>query len=237
MSTRRTYWHLEALQRAPTEYEIATTGLLYHPDRGFEVETPASEWYRKYQKGSPLALADPDRFRDPRETTYPKYTAIQSERELAVDGLLDSIDTTGYDRTLSAAWVRTLSRLLPPLRYPGHALQMAAAYVGQMAPGSRIAIAALFQAADEMRRIQRAAYRMRQVQETHPQFGHDAKSLWQEDPLWQPLRELVERLLVAYDWGEAFVALNLVVKPMLDELFMTHAGAFAERSGDRKSVV
>src|SRR5439155_24815386 len=69
MSTRRTDWHLEALQRAPSEYGIAATGLLYHPARGFEVETPASEWYRKYQKGSPLSIADPDRFRDPRETT------------------------------------------------------------------------------------------------------------------------------------------------------------------------
>jgi len=34
-----------------------------------------------------------------------------------------------------------------------------------------------------------------------------AKSLWENDPLWQPLRQFVERLLVTYDWGEAFVAL------------------------------
>ena len=232
MRTRHTYWHLEPLQRKPTEYEIVTTGLLYHPSRGFEVDSPVAEWYRKHQKGSPFFLADADRFSDPRETTYTKYASIQKDKEIYVDGLLESIDRTGSDRTLSPAWIRTLSRTLSPLRFPAHGLQMIAAYVGQMAPGSRIAVAALFQAADEMRRIQRLAYRIRQLEETHPGFGRDGKALWQEDPIWQPMRECIEKMLVAYDWGEAFVALNLVLKPMFDDLFLVHFGAHAERNGD-----
>jgi toluene monooxygenase system protein E len=32
------------------------------------------------------------------------------------------------------------------------------------------------------------------------------------------MREAVEKLLVAYDWGEAFTALNLAVKPAFDLL-------------------
>jgi len=230
--TRNTYWHLEPLQRKPTEYEIVTTGLLYHPSKGFEVESPIAEWYRKYQKGSSFVLADPDRFRDPRETTYTKYASIQKDKEIYVDGLLESIDRAGSDKGLAPTCLRTLSRVLSPLRFPVHGLQMVSAYVGQMAPGSRIAIAALFQAADEMRRIQRLAYRVRQLEETHSGFGRDGKALWQEDPLWQPMRECIEKLLIAYDWGEAFVALNLVLKPMFDDLFLVHVGALAERSGD-----
>jgi hypothetical protein len=229
---RRTYWHLESLNRRPTEYEIVTTKLLYYPDRGFEVEVPASEWYARHQTGSPLVLSDADRFHDPRETTYPKYTALQKDREIYVDGLLQSIEDTHHDRDLPPAWIRLLPRILSPLRFPVHALQMAAAYVGQMAPGSRIAIAALFQAADEIRYIQRLAYRMRQLQETYPGFGDDGRSLWQEDPIWQPARELVENLLVTYDWGEAFVALNMAVKPVFDDFFLLHFGALASRSGD-----
>jgi toluene monooxygenase system protein E len=228
----KTYWHLEALKRRPTEYEIVSTALHYYQGRGFEVETPVAEWYRRYQKGSAFVVPDPDRFRDPRETTYTKYTAIQRDKEVYVDGLLESIETTKYDQTLTPEWVHRLSLLLPPLRFPVHGLQMAAAYVGQMAPGSRITMAALFQSADEMRRIQRIAYRMRQLEDTHPRFGHDSRALWQEDPLWQPMRELIERLLVAYDWGESFAALNLVLKPLLDELFLVHLGSLATRAGD-----
>jgi len=47
-----------------------------------------------------------------------------------------------------------------------------------------------------------------------------AKLFWEQDPRWQPLRQFVERLLVTYDWGGAFVALNLVLKPMIDDLFL-----------------
>jgi toluene monooxygenase system protein E len=46
------------------------------------------------------------------------------------------------------------------------------------------------------------------------------------------MRELIERLLVAYDWGESFAALNLVLKPLLDELFLVHLGSLATRAGD-----
>jgi len=48
----------------------------------------------------------------------------------------------------------------------------------------------------------------------------------------KPLRRFVEQLLITYDWEEAFVALNLVLKPMIDELFMKHAGDLALGQND-----
>jgi toluene monooxygenase system protein E len=229
---QRTYWHLEALGRRPTDYEIATSRLLYYVGRGFEVTLPAGAWYQKHQVESPLRAADWEAFADPRETTYRKYVELQKKKELFVDGLFQSMEDTGYDRTLSAAWLTTLSRLAGPLRYAVHGLQMAACYVGQMAPSGRIVVAALFQAADEMRRVQRLAYRTRALQATSTDFGADARERWQSDPLWQPLREVVEQLLVTYDWGEAFAALNLAVKPAFDDVFMVRLGTLAQSRGD-----
>jgi toluene monooxygenase system protein E len=104
---------------------------------------------------------------------------------------------------------------------------MIAAYVAQMAPGGRIVVAAAFQAADEARRVERLAYRVRQLQLAFPGFAADSKSLWEQDSHWQPLRQFVERLLVTYDWGEAFVALNLVLKPMIDDLFLKRTSDLA----------
>jgi toluene monooxygenase system protein E len=109
---------------------------------------------------------------------------------------------------------------------------MVAAYIGQMGPSGRLTLVGMFQAADEIRRIQRLAYRMRQLQLSQAGFGADSQALWQYEPLWQPLREVVEKLLVTYDWGEAFAALNLVVKPLLDGLFMVHFGRLARQEGD-----
>jgi toluene monooxygenase system protein E len=173
-----------------------------------------------------------EKFRDPRETTYTKYTDLQREKEIFVDGILDEIETTGYDAHLRPAWLHILPRVVAPFRYPGHGFQMIASYIGQMAPSGRITIAAALQSADEMRRIQRIAYRIRQLQIIYPGFAADSRTLWQTDSLWQPLREVVEKLLIAYDWSESFVGLNLVLKPLVDELFMKYLSDVALRQDD-----
>ena len=38
---------------------------------------------------------------------------------------------------------------------------------------------------------------------------------WENAAAFQPLRELIERALVTYDWGEAFVVTNSVIKPRI----------------------
>jgi len=144
-----------------------------------------------------------------------------------VDGILDEIDLTGYDAHLRPAWLHLFPRVVAPFRYPGHGFQMIASYFGQMAPSGRITITAALQSADEMRRIQRIAYRIRQLQQIYPGFAADSRTLWETDSLWQPLREVVEKLLIAYDWAESFVGLNLVLKPLVDELFMKYLSEVA----------
>jgi toluene monooxygenase system protein E len=232
MTKQRTYWHLTDLKRRPTDYDIATSRLLYYPDRGFEVTTPFSAWHERFGKGSALAIADWERFRDPRETTYTKYTELQKTKETFVDELLRAGDETGYDLRLDPRWVDVLDRTIAPLRYPIHGLQMVAGYIGHMAPSGRIVVTCLCQTADEMRRIQRFAYRMRQLQEIRPELGKTSRSAWEGQPLWQPLRRAVEQLLVTYDWGESLAALNLCLKPAFDRLFMVRFADLARAAGD-----
>jgi toluene monooxygenase system protein E len=226
--TRKTYWHLGDGRRLPSDYEIATSRLLYHPGRGgFAVELPTSEFYARYQRGSRLVGDRWDELVDPRATTYTKYVELARERESYVGRLLASIEGSDYDRELADDWVATLAQTLSPLRFLGHGLQMAAAYVGQMAPAGRIAVVALFQCGDEIRRIQRIAYRLALLARRRPQIDAEGRALWQSDPRWQPLRRALETLLVTYDWGEALIALNVCLKPTVDDLFL---GALAERA-------
>jgi toluene monooxygenase system protein E len=237
MAPQKTYWHLLQQRRMPTEYEIVTSKLLSYTGEGFtgkrfELDVPLLDWYKRFQQDSPLTCASWDNFRDPRETTYTKYTDIQRDKEIFVDGILEEIETSGYDRQISPRWLEVLSRVLAPLRYPGHGIQMVGSYIGQMAPSGRIVITAALQSADEMRRVQRIAYRVRQLQELYPGFATDSKARWETDPLWQPLRIAIEKLLVCYDWAESFVGLNLVLKPLVDEIFMNHFSDLALREGD-----
>jgi hypothetical protein len=237
-ATGTTYWHLAGIAaggRAPSDYEIASSRLHYYVGRGFEVTLPMGDWYRRFQSGSPLSCDDWDRFADPRETTYTAYVALQQAKEARIDELFAAmqiqLEEQG-DRHPTAAWLDVLDRVLGPMRYLGHGLQMLSAYVGQMAPGSRITIAAALQTADELRRIDRLAYRAAQLRLAHPGFGATAKARWQSDPAWQPARRLIETLLTTYDWGEAFVALNLCVKPVLDGFLMIDVGEMGAGAGD-----
>ena len=63
-------------------------------------------------------------------------------------------------------------------------------------------------------------------------FGVNERRLWEEDPAWQGFRELMEKALIAWDWGEAFAAVNLVAKPAIEETLLGTLGAAARAEGD-----
>jgi toluene monooxygenase system protein E len=216
----------------PTDYELTSTRLLWYPERGFEVSVPLAGWYRSHQRGSALQAADWERFVDPRQTTYSGYVAQQRDREAFADGVLRTIEDRRYDASLPRDWAGALERLLPVARFPGHAMQMLAAYVGQMAPCGRIVIACAFQAADELRRVQRLTERMVQLRRTLPGFGEAARADWENHAAWQPLREVIERAMVAWDWGEAFVALALCIAPLFDDALLIQLARVARGRGD-----
>jgi toluene monooxygenase system protein E len=234
---RKTYTRLATGRRIPTEYELMSTDLHYNHPRRFELPAgnPVVDWYYRNREGSALQARGWDQFADPRRTTYRIYTQLQDGREDVVDGLLREVDDTAYDTNLDDEWVRFLYRWYSPLRFPVHGLQMLAAYVAQMAPSSRITNCASFQTGDEMRRVQRIAYRT--VQLAGPAFDAEAaarqRAAWEEASAFQPLRELIERALVAYDWGESFIVTNAVIKPRIDRLVNQDiAGTLATANGD-----
>jgi toluene monooxygenase system protein E len=226
----KTYWHLLSARRMPSQYEVMSSKLLYHPKQGVAVRTPVSEFHARHR--SRFNVPEWDAFRDPAETTYGSYVSARRDREVFVQQLLQSIDGSDYDARLERRWLSLLDRVMAPLRYPCHGLQMLAAYVAQGAPASCIAIAAAFQGADEIRRISWLAYRTKQLALVHSGFGEQAKHDWQHNPALQPLREVIERMLVSYDWDEAFVALDLVLKPLFDEFFGLHLAGLARMHGD-----
>ncbi len=237
----KTWSLLGDVKRKPSPYEAVTAKFHYHFRRDpapFEMdpETPINKWYLRNREGSPLMVEDWEQFRDPYKLTYKEYVAIQRDRETFVDGLIDAAEASHAVQRLSPRWVAALGDILVPLRFPLHALQMTALYVGQMAPSSFITNCAYFQASDELRRIQRIAYWTKVLANAH---GDElaqtatARGPWESAPQWQPLRRVVEEMLIAYDWGESFTALNLAVKPMLDALINEQLAALAAANSDQ----
>ncbi len=234
----KTWSHLAGHRRRPSEYEIVSTDLLWSTDDAMpwalSPDIDMNKWYLKYRNGSPLGHEDWDAFRDPDALIYRSYNVEQDNREAYVDGLLEDYAANGHDASLDPAWVAALAKLYTPARYPLHAFQMGSAYLVQIVPASTIENCAMFQAADQLRWVSRIAYRTRELANAHPDtgFAKRERGFWEEDPCWQGFRELLERALVAYDWAEHFVALNLVAKPAFDEAFVRGLGRCARRNGD-----
>ena len=44
------------------------------------------------------------------------------------------------------------------------------------------------------------------------------RTQWLNDPMFQPMREYLERVCVLRDWGEVVVATNLVLEPLLQRV-------------------
>lgn len=228
----KTYSHLAGERRIPSEYEIVSTGLLYYPEKGFEVTLPTSSWYDEHQRRGRLRMGQWDKFQDPRATTYPLYTALQTQHETHLEGVLRSWEAADHDPALRAEWSDSFVRLVAPLRFVFHGFQMIAAYVGQMAPSGRIVMAALFQAADELRRVHGIAHHLGGIRRAQGWVEDQSRVAWQTGSVWQPLRRAVETAFVAYDWGEALVALNLCLGPLVEELFVIELGRLARARRD-----
>jgi toluene monooxygenase system protein E len=216
----------------PSEYEIVTSGLLYYRTRPFEVVTPGGAWLERHQLTALSFGIDWETFDDPRSTTYHAYVTRRSAGEAAADATLRSIVERRYDQGLAAQWVDVMESILPVLRFPLHGLQMAEAYVAHLAPSGKLVVQGLFQAGDTMRLIQRFAQRMSLVRRMRKTFGDQSRSEWEKDPAWQPLRETIETLLVTYEWLDAYVALNLAVKPALDRWIFETFRNLANQKGD-----
>lgn len=239
MKPLKTWSYLSKNRRRPSEYEIVSTGLHFstdNPDCPWELDPNIfmNRWFRQYREGSPVSHDDWDGFRDPDELIYRTYNIIQDGQENYVDGLIKEFDGLDHDQGLRPEWVDVLAKLYAPGRYLMHGLQMASAYMAKISPASTITNCATFQAADSLRWLSHIAYRTKQLSLVWPDYGFvdNEQDIWENAPHWQGFRELLEKALIAYDWGEAVVAVNLVLKPAVDEAFLRQMGHTARRYDD-----
>jgi hypothetical protein len=235
---RKTWSAFGDLGRKPNEYEIVTHNM-NHTTRDTPLEMgPAvhgNVWLKTYRDQISLKVPNWDEFRDPDQMTYKKYMQGQDEQETYVDSLLEEYtEGRGSDGGLSDAALSFLQLCMTPTRYLVHGQQMMSAYIQQLATSSYVATCAAFQTADQLRRVQRIAYRTKQLDNTHPahRFGSCERETWEKEPLWQPMREATEQLLITFEWDRAFVATNLVIKPICDELFLRQFARIADALGD-----
>ena len=235
----KTWSHLAARRRKPSEYEIVSANLHYNnrdANAPYELDPNMfmNVWYKKNTFGTALKHPDWNAFRDPDEVIYRTYNMMQDGQEAYVFGLLDQFNQREHDLSLDTRWAGSLARMYTPSRYLFHTLQMASAYVGQVSPASTITNCNYFQMADSLRWLSHTAYRTKELSTAFPDkgFAADERQYWETDSVWQGFRELMEKALTVWDWGEAIMVINLVAKPAIEEAVLRKLGESARHNGD-----
>lgn len=242
--TRKKTWSMWQERRVPSEYEAVTYKFHNHfrnEPAPFELSENWSLnlFYKQNREGSPFVSAVPDweGYRDPQALTYRRYIEVQKEREVYCDNLIDEFEARNHYASLAPEWLDFLRDNYLPVRFPGHGLQMSAAYLGQMGPSAFVTNTFYFQMGNEMRRVQRQAYlaQVLAMDCERPDLADSdrTRKTWTEAPQWQGLRELIEKQLCAYDFGEAFASRQLVMRPLFDAVFNHELARIAEANDDR----
>ncbi len=233
----KTWSYATGSRKKPSEYDIVSRNLHFHMNdqkQPFSFPNiPMSEWYIKYRNKSPMQHSDWDAFTDPDKIVYRTYNILQDGQETHVNSLFDQMDERGHDKMLSPEYAKTLARLYAPARYAYHTLQLGSAYIQQMAPSSTITNCATWQTGDALRALTHTAYRTHELGLTFKDVGFgNERDVWENDPAWQGIRELMEKALTAWDWAEAFVVINLIAKPALEESIQVQFASYAQDNND-----
>jgi propane monooxygenase small subunit len=122
---------------------------------------------------------------------------------------------------MNPSWVKVLERHVFAWAHPEHGIGMHVYTPAQRdAPTNMINNALAVGAAHKLRFAQDLIlYNLALSEEIDGFDGSAHKLAWQEDPIWQPTRELAEGLTGIRDWAEATFATMVVFEQLVGELF------------------
>lgn len=207
--------------KAPSRYQEATYDLQdeatfhYAPlwDRGREIYDPAR---------TAIAMADWYALLDPRQYYYGSWTLARSRQQEHMEHGFAFAAEQGALAGLDDDSAAALTRFLLPLRHVEYGANLNNCYLTGYGYGAAFTNAAMFATIDRLA-IAQYLSRIGLLVDGNSAAALDAaKAHWMESPEWQPLRRLMEELLVVKDWFELFVAQDVVLDGLMYPLVYEH---------------
>ncbi len=223
-SSSRTYSYFTPAKRRATVYEDVTVDIQPDPERhllqgwvyGFADGTGGypQEW-------SALKSTNWHEFLDPNEeweqTIYRNNANVV--RQIG-QNLANAKAARAFD-SWNSGWIKTVERHVSAWAHVEHGIGMHVYLPAQRdAPTNMINNALSVASAHKLRFGQDIIlYNLDLTDEVEGFDGEAHKEAWNNDPVWQGVRENVEKLTAIRDWSEAFFATAIVFEPLIGELF------------------
>jgi propane monooxygenase small subunit len=226
-STSRNYNYYTPRRRRASVYEDVTVDVQPDPERHL-----SQGWIYGFADGpggypqewTALKSSNWHEFLDPNEeweqTIYRNGANIVRQVQQTVANAKAAHAFAGWNR----GWVKVVERHVGAWAHAEHGVGLYVYTPAQRnAPTNMINNAMAVAAAHKLRFAQDLILYNLDVTEDLEGFeGSAHRDAWQHDPVWQGVRENVERLTATSDWAEAFFATALIFDPLVGELFRSH---------------
>ena len=224
MPRRQTFSHIArrfGADRPASRYEEATYDV--QPKVNFHYRpTYAPEFELFDPARTQIAMADWYVFKDPRQFYYATYNLSRAALQQRFDSALEFVEKRGLFSALEAGQREAIAFYLVPLRHFEWAANMNSQLIADWAYGTQIASAAAFAGSDRLGIAQLISRIALVMGEGGDELLVHGKAQWMNSAEWQPLRRLVEDVLIVRDWFETFIAqyvMDGIVYPMVYESF------------------
>lgn len=234
--------YITPAKRRPTQYEEVTLHTQWSP-KNFATQG----WFSPSSDGRPMWSEDSTRlrandwwgYRDPAQQWFRPYVDGQAKQEDAIELAVEGAKRASLFTEFTPAWREVLRTCYAAYRYLEYGLFLCFCYAQREALSDVVASPLVFQGLDKDRHAQAIALYGMDLEEALPGWSDaGAQAVWMADPIYQPSREYVERLLACRDWGEIALAVNLLFEPLVATLvtreFLTR---FASHHGDSVTPV
>jgi hypothetical protein len=240
--TTTDFRHIIPAKRRPSQYEEVTLHTQWSP-KNFAKQG----WFSPSADGRPawddastqLRAANWWAYRDPEQEWFRAYVEHQGKQEEAIELAVEGAKRNRLFTEMTPGWRTILAKHYAAYRYCEYGLFLCFCYVQREALSDVVATPLVFEGLDKDRHAQAIALYGMDLEEALPGFSDaEAQQVWMADPVWQPTREYVERLLACRDWGEIVIAVNLLFEPLVASLFTREFLArFAAHHGDAVTPV
>jgi propane 2-monooxygenase small subunit len=220
----RTYNYFTPRKRRATVYEDVTVDVQPDPARHL-----SQGWVYAFADGvagypqewTALKSSNWHEFLDPNEEWEQTIYRNNANVVRQISQNIEHGRTAHVFAGMNPAWVKVLERHVFAWAHVEHGLGMHVYTPAQRdAPTNMINNAMAVGAVHKLRFAQDLIlYNLALSEEIDGFQGSIHKETWQSDPVWQPTRELVERLTGIRDWAEALFATTVVFEPLVGELF------------------
>ena len=222
--------------KSASRYLEATIGV--QPEVNFHYKPLWSKNRGLYDKANTvIVMNDWYRLLDPRQYYYGAWTIARSKQQDAAERNFSFVEKRNMLEAMPADMREKIITTFLPLRHSEYAANLNNTYMSAYGYGVSITQAASMCAMDRLGIAQYITRIGLMLDGNSGDALKTAKAAWQNNPAWQPMRELTENMLTTEDWFELFVAQNLVLDGLVYPLMYQSFGDLASASSQTSFVM